>query len=425
MRKRQGEAYPCLGPGTLGSVEMEGKKLLFISHTNKLPNRVLSMIDHFMTRNEVFLLNCQRDRSMKNNFQGIKYINIYSPGQFLGMILFYIKALRICRVLDFDLGYCSSIRMLPLLAAVARQKGGAVIYDSIEIPTLLGAQKIASRLKAVSEKHIRRFLEAFEGLLLRLANGVLVIDSRDDVLLKRLRKVQPNAECIMNYPSNQVPLNQEEVDRFHEQYRGRKLIVYAGGMFGAKGLYRYFDLTARLKEDDQSILLLMVGMLRFGENRKEIDEYLRKKGLIDHVQFLPWMNYRSLLALLQCARVGLALQDPGFFYFQFASMGNSRKPFTYMLAGVPVVVSLPVIGRFVEEKGVGRYVDFHDGDAIYRAVREILTDDGLHGEMSRRGKQLIQRECNWENELFKAERVFERALKGPAKRQVIPWKKSR
>ncbi|PKN65124.1 MAG: hypothetical protein CVU57_11990 [Deltaproteobacteria bacterium HGW-Deltaproteobacteria-15] len=401
-------------------VKVEGKRILFISHTNKLPNRVLAMIEHFMKDNEVFLLNWQRDKDMKNNFHGIKHINIHCSANFLGMLKFYFKALQICKGLDFDLGYCHhSIRTLPLLAAMAHKKGAALIYDFIEMPALLGAHNIASRITILSERLILRFLEALEALLLRLTDGVLVIDSRDDILFKRLRKVQPNTECIMNYPSTEIPLDQKEVERYSEQYRGRKLIVYAGGILGSRGLYRYFDLMARLKEDDRSVLLLMVGMLRFGESRKDIDQYLRKKDLTNHVQFLPWMRYRSLLALLQSASVGLALQDPDYFYYQFASVGNSRKPFTYMLAGVPVVVSLPIIGHFVEEKGVGRYVEYNNSESLYTAVNEILNKGGIHKEMSRRGRQIIEQECNWENELYKVESVFEIALKLVESRKLI------
>ena len=253
-------------------------------------------------------------------------------------------------------------------------------------------------------------IERSEMQLLKLTDGVLVVDSKNDELLEKVRKVQPNCECLMNYPSKYVAINEKEVKEFQEKLGGRKLLVYAGNIFAAKGLYSYLRLVSRLKEVEPSVLLIIVGALSFGEYRDKLDTIIREMRLNEYVQILPWMKYNTLLGLLRNARVGLSLLDPGVFYYKRTSVGNSRKTFTYLQAGVPVLVSLKPVGDFVESHGVGRYVDYEDEEAIFLAAREILLNDDLFEQMGRRAKKVIKNKCNWENELFKVERVFEKAL---------------
>jgi glycosyltransferase involved in cell wall biosynthesis len=253
-------------------------------------------------------------------------------------------------------------------------------------------------------------LEAAEMKLLRHTDGVLVVDSKDNELLRKVRKVQSNSECIMNYPAQAFTVDGNEVGKYRKEFKGRKVLAYVGNIFAAKGIYRYMELLARLKAEDPSVLLVVAGVVSFGEHQADMDLYLNKKGLQQHVRFFPWMSYSGLMSLLEHARVGLSLWDPNFFYFQRISVGNSRKTFTYLQAGVPVLVSLGAVGHFVERHGVGFYVDYRDDEAIYRAAKEILLNDGLFRQMSRRAKELVNTQCNWENELPKVEKVFVRAL---------------
>jgi glycosyltransferase involved in cell wall biosynthesis len=214
----------------------------------------------------------------------------------------------------------------------------------------------------------------------------------------------------MNYPSKYLPVNEKEVEEFQKKFEGRKLVVYAGNIFAAKGLYVYLRLVYYLKEVEPSVLLVMVGAFSFGEYREKLDVIIDELGLNEHVEVLPWMKYSSLLALLHNARLGLSLLDPQFLYYKRTSVGNSRKTFTYLQAGVPVLVSLKAVGDFVESHGVGHYVDYEDEEAIFSKAKEILVDDELFRQMSSRAKEIIQTKCNWENEVPKVERVFAKAL---------------
>ena len=386
------------------------KNILFVSNTNKLPQRTVNLIKYFKKCNDVLLISWQRDYNLKNNFDGINYLNITAANSIVGMVKFYLHVLVACWKLDVDCGFCNNIKCLPVLALICRLKSCPVIYDHCEFPSLECAKKVGSYFRLKKIARCRALFEFIENQVMRLTHGVLTVDSKNDELLNRIRKYQANVACIMNYPSIKVQVDDTEVDRFKKRYGDRKIIVYGGSVFGATGLYRYLDLVGSIKSVHPTVLLLFVGMFR-GENGDMVRKYIREHGLSEHVEFLPWMEYERLLALLQIAKVGLALHDPRHTKFSELSGGNSRKVFTYMQAALPVIVSLEPIGKFVEQHGVGKYVDFHNDQEVLEAVQEMMANDSLRREMGVRGRRLVQEAYNWEKESEKAIRVYRNAFK--------------
>ena len=386
------------------------KKILFLSNTNKLPNRLITLIDYFNKDHKVLLINWQRDPNTNNNFDGIPHINIRAAPNINGLLSLYRQSCDIVSKNKYDFVYCCDYRMLLILYMLNKKIRGKIIYDIMEYNSYYIAIKASDVIKCLPPFYVQPIIEIVEMNLLKLVDGVLVVDSKDDELLEKVRKIQPNSECIKNYPAKNISVDKREVAKYQKKYDGRKLLVYAGNIFEAKGLYRYINLIARLKDDDPSVLLIIAGALSFGEREDSIRRLVKEKGLERHVEFLPWMKYGSLLGLLRNARLGLSLWDPNFFYFQRISTGNSRKTFTYLQAGLPVLVSLKTVGDFVEHHGVGCFVNYNDDEAIYRKAKEILFNDRLFRQMRKRAQQVIQTECNWENELPKVEKVFARAL---------------
>jgi glycosyltransferase involved in cell wall biosynthesis len=385
-------------------------KIVFVSNTNKLPNRLITLINYFQKNNEIFLINWQRDAKVLNNFEDIPYVNVQSGKSIAGLLFFYNSVREIIAHNDFDLAYCFDYRMLPVLKIFCRNRKIPLVYDVMEFNSYYIALRFQTYFKHISPFRVQSIVEATEMQLLKLTDGVLVVDSRNDELLRKVRKVQSNCECVMNFPSKYLPVNEKELEEFQKRFDGRKLVVYAGNIFAAKGLYVYLRLVNYLKRVEPSVLLAIVGAFSFGEYREKLDVIIGELGLNEYVEVLPWMKYSSLLALLHNARLGLSLLDPMFLYYKRTSVGNSRKTFTYLQAGVPVLVSLKAVGDFVESHGVGRYVDYEDEEAIFSKAKEILVDDDLFRQMSSRAKEIIQTKCNWENEVPKVERVFAKAL---------------
>jgi len=401
-----------------------GHRILFLSHTNKLPQRTVNLISHFNAQHDVFLINWQRNAKQENNFCGVRHMNVMAKRSLAGLVTYYWNTIRACWNLPVDCGFCSNVQCLPVLILICWAKGAAIIYDFKEPHSFRKAWILLSRLKLGALTPVIASMEFGVLVFMRLTNGVLVVDTKEGQLLCRVRRYQDNAECVMNYPSKVVEVDEREVAYFAGRYRGRKAIVYAGTIFAEKGLFRYLEIIRQLKSYEPTVLLLMVGSFQ-GEEKKRIEKQLRDYGLEEYVEFLPWLRYGELLALLRTAYLGLSLLDTESGLYSSVGFGTARKVFTYMQAGIPVIVSSEVVGRFVEEKGVGRWVDMYDDQCVVESITGILCDDSLRIGMGRRGKALIENDLNWENELEKVIRVFERALAKGIERRLTDRKAGR
>ena len=385
------------------------KRILFVSHTNRLPNRFLAFIEYFQHNYELFLITWDRYAKSRDNFPAVPRIPVKAPSSTKGLLTFSRRLLEVGEKIDFDLIYFYDFRLLPAVKILAKRKKAALVYDSMERPTVQVAQKIYSRVKIINFNLLLRLLNVVERRLMGMSDGVLVVDSKEDEFIRSARLAQANSECIMNFPSKHLLPDERSLKHFTEEFKGRNIIAYAGGIHTERGVKKYIDLVARLKEVAPETLLILVGELRQKEDLNSLHAYIKDVGAEGHVRIMGWLNYPNLLALLQLARVGLFLSNPNYYYFQILSVGNGRKPFTYLQAGVPVVTSLEAVGEFLEKRGVGIYVPFHDDDSTFKAVLELLDNDNLYRQLRQRAINLVQRECNWENEMHKAEQVFYRA----------------
>jgi glycosyltransferase involved in cell wall biosynthesis len=387
-------------------------KILFLSHTNKLPNRLLHFIEYFRQNNDILLITWDRYPETRNNFPDIPRIGIQASSSLRGLLSFFRRLFRSKKEIDFDLVYFYDFRMLPGVRLLTCKKESAGVYDSMERPTIHVGEIITSHLRFLPLNFVLSFLNGVEKLLMGLTQGVLVVDSADGEFLDSVRSVQPNSELVMNFPTKYASPDEKAAQRYRREFTGRKLAIYAGGLHSSRGVFKCIKLAARLKEVDPSVLFLLVGEMRRGETVDSLENCIKRCGAQGYVRMLDWLSYPELLALLQLARVGFCLLDPSFYYFRNISAGNSRKTFTYLQAGVPVVTSIKAIGEFLERYGVGVYSAFDDEDSIFEAVRDLLTNDKLFAEMSSKAKEIIELEYNWENEMRKVEKVFSRALEG-------------
>ena len=91
------------------------KRILFLSSSNKLPNRLITIAEHFQKGADIALINWQRNPDVPNNFENLPYTNIQTTPTLKGLLSFYRQSRNIIANLDFDLAYCCDYRMLLLL----------------------------------------------------------------------------------------------------------------------------------------------------------------------------------------------------------------------------------------------------------------------------------------------------------------------
>jgi len=118
-----------------------------------------------------------------------------------------------------------------------------------------------------------------------------------------------------------------------------------------------------------------------------------------HIISLPFLPYDTMMAYLSCAKVGLALFHPQEGRYPLISLGNSRKIFTYMQAGIPVIVSRhPAMARIVAETGCGLVVNEDSPLEIAQAIAYLMENPEPAREMGRRGRAALEKQYNWKVE---------------------------
>ncbi len=81
------------------------------------------------------------------------------------------------------------------------------------------------------------------------------------------------------------------------------------------------------------------------------------------------------------------------------SRGNTRKIYTYMASGLPVIVpNFGEIGKIVKEEKCGILVDTCDPKQIACAIIYLLKHPKAAEIMGQQGKRAIEEKYNWKME---------------------------
>jgi glycosyltransferase involved in cell wall biosynthesis len=179
-------------------------------------------------------------------------------------------------------------------------------------------------------------------------------------------------------------------------------LVYVGGVGESKGSAIMMRASELVRQKFPSAQLILIGPpIDSGDDEKE-----RNAAGHGAVRRIAWLPYDQMLAYLHVAHVGLALYQPGLHY-PLLSRGNARKVFSYMQAGLPVVVSnFGEIGRVVREEGCGILVDSTQPGEVADAIIKILSEPPLANQMRARARQAIEEKYNWDLEERKMLSVY-------------------
>lgn len=298
-----------------------------------------------------------------------------------------------------DILHCAHLCLVPFALDRARRTGARVVYDAFEFHALNIAQRFP-----VARPFVRGALEGLEQWACARLDGVLTVDSVAGMLENRYRRACSNTAVLWNVPDLSITPDRSALARFRQRYWRRRLLVYAGGLFSAKGASLFAPLLARLAGDFPDLVLAVAGE---GPD-SDWQHRAAALGVLDRLDLLGWQPYPQLLALLSCADVGLALFDSTEPRLTMLGRGP-RKVFDYMRMGIPVIgPPLPGIGDLIREEACGVVVDCSDADKVAGAVRELLVDVAAAKQMGNRGAAAVRERYNWRLEEPKLLAVYER-----------------
>lgn len=307
---------------------------------------------------------------------------------------------------EFDIIHCTHLYLLPAVIFGAKKNNAKVIYDAYGRYAISIAENYFPFLKSV----MIRLMEIIENILVKRVDGILTISSVNEVFYKRYKKFCKNVEVLYNVPSLSTHINELEIAKLKDMYKGRYIICYVGGLEKDRGLFRLVEILDLVKKQSRNILLLLIGEFCSLGDKEKFLERIKKRDLESYVKIIRWIPYNEMFQYVKISHIGLAIYRQRE-RFKVVGKATGRKFFTYMHAGIPIVSrSFGEIGKVVEEERCGILVDTTSAQAIAKAIIFLFKNDGIAKEMGENGRRAIREKYNWEIESQKLLKVYKGVL---------------
>ena len=286
----------------------------------------------------------------------------------------------ICHFHDYD-----------LIAAVPFIKFGTkaqLVYDAHE--AYADMARISDKIPKVVRPLIARLVEFAEK---RAARKCSLVITADDATAESFKIRQMPTITIFNYPRIEIFRRNLSLEQaLEERYSDRKVLIYQGSMGEDRGLSKMVEALPRLKEMDESYLLMLVG-LKNKSMREKTENYARQLGASECLEVIPWVKHIDIASYMRVARVGLIPWQPTEKHMKNIPI----KLFEYMVCGIPVLTAdLPPIRPYIHQSNAGLLYDSTSPKEMAKGVHEIISDSQAWSRMSDRGFQYVTQSWNWD-----------------------------
>ena len=374
------------------------KNILIISSTNTITQRTILITNTLAKENNTIYLCWQR--FAVTNIDNNKTILI-NENRFVKYLYAVAKYLLYYK---YNTVIFSDYRLFPVILSLAKLKKANIVYNNEEIPTVTGAEKIVENLK-LNFRLAYKLMYKIEHFFSKSVDGILSVPLEAD-LQRQFMKYNANTEIILNVPDISIKSKAYRIT----ELSGKEYLIYSGVIFQEKGLHHYLNLIKKLRAEQMDIYLLLIGHLwniRETELTQIIDDVNHECG---GVVYKRWIPYENLLTIISNATIGLALLDPNFVKFKYLWNGATRKMFTYMSCGIPVITNKP-FGSVVTEENCGIRVDYDDETTLFKETASLLRAEQKRKLMGINGKNAIINKYSWKLEENKVLKVFENIWK--------------
>lgn len=183
----------------------------------------------------------------------------------------------------------------------------------------------------------------------------------------------------------------------HKYRLPETFLLYVGTLEPRKNLLRLARAVACLREEGVDVPLIMAGPQ--GWMMSDFQREVARLGMLDRIRYLGYLPLPDLPVLYSLATV---------FVFPSLYEGFGLPPLEAMACGTPVLTSNR--SSLAEVCGdAACLVDPEDVASISDGLRCLLGDAALRAELSRRGRQRVQR-FSWEHAARKTAAVYRQVL---------------
>lgn len=381
------------------------KNILIINHWGKLSPRLTDEKWSLSKKYNVEVVFWNRTEEREQNSEDS--IQLRAPVASLKLLFklpkLYWKIYKKIQPKQINVIHCTHFLLLPLALVIKLFKGVNVVYDAYERYSI----DISTAYFSIFSWFARIIFELVENILVRFTDGVLTIDSVNNLLENRYRSYQPNTEVLYNVP-NLVKRSSTKINNAKNLRQKnnslKNTICYVGSLIKRKGILEAIKSLDIVVEKEPNIELLLIGTFKSNETKKKSLNLIHELGLEEKIMIMEWMPYKDMMNYLEACAIGLAPHQRSERY-KYISKGTGRKFFTYMEASLPIIgPNFYRIADIVRETNCGILVDTTKPEEIAKAILYLVNNPKKSESFGRKGRIAIEKRYNWsieEKKLFK------------------------
>jgi glycosyltransferase involved in cell wall biosynthesis len=205
----------------------------------------------------------------------------------------------------------------------------------------------------------------------------------------------PERIFIIPYASN-ITFSEEDYEN-KEKIRekldigNKKVILYTGRLVKRKGVEYLIEAFARLRKERDDVVLVVVGE---GGSRSELESHSRSLGMEASVYFTGFVDNFNLAAYYLLCDVCVVPSITHVVADIWVHVVNDA-----MEAGKPVIATDAVGAAFdMVKDGVNGFVVLEkDSDALYQAIKRVISEPELAKKMGEAAKRIVEQGFKYEH----------------------------
>jgi glycosyltransferase involved in cell wall biosynthesis len=357
-------------------------KIASINLTNAIPKRVKLICQSVDTEYNISQICWQRH----NKVVASDAINVESRNLLSYFLKVWLTAFRG----KFDVILFDDFRLLPVVVLLRIFSQVQLVYNRQEVPTATVAERLSSKF-GLSNKTSNKIAEWLEGFLGRKVAGVITIPVGQSQT-RYLRSWNRPILVLANYPELSSLVSRRAKRNSSHEIR----LIYSGAIKPETGLYQYLELVSLLNNDANAprVVLTLVGHV-WDSSGIQINQIIENYNCSDFVNYRQWVPYNELQQIYDSSDIALAYADPTHIKYSLMESGSSRKVFTYMAAGLPILAG-GAFSQIVAEESVGLCSGFSDSEEMHENARKLIHNSKLRAEMSVNALNAISSRYNWD-----------------------------
>jgi len=263
--------------------------------------------------------------------------------------------------------------------------GAKVVYDIHEN----NPKKIVSNKKNILKRIESKLFKIFEQFAVYFFDGV--VTARPDI--SQGFKWKKNLITVFNFPKY-TPCDAIYPVKLISK---KKKVIYIGGMSYARGI----TYLIQAFENIDNVELYLLG--RFSS--PQFKEQCQNTPGWENVIYLGVVEATEVLKYAKACDVGIIT----FLNYPNHITTVATKPFEYMAAGLPIIVSdFPYWRTFFKDSAI--YVDPENPVKIKQAIIDLLEDENKLQKLRVKNLKLIQEQYNWGTVFKELKNLYDKIL---------------